>query len=359
MRLGHIAVRWFALGCTAVVFAIYASAPATACAAGDRYMTVAGAIKQHWQSVSHPLIGRVLRDGRPWPRSEIHLGTSCGDESELSETLRAIAGALSDHGAVLILGEVHDNTDDHWLQSQFAPFHGPDNTKTGWVFEQFRADQQPVFDKLAADPVSPTLEEFKRLTGWDKSGWQQYNYDPLLQAVIDAKLPLYAGDVAKADMMTVARQGPEALPHDERARLKLDVPLGEANDAASFTEIEESHCGLMPKEALKSMAFAQRYRDASLADATLTAAEKHGSAILITGNGHARTDRGVAWYIRQRAPDRKVVSVMLIEVEDGKTDPEAYVQRGPDGKPTADYIIFTPRVEHEEQCAKMRERMKK
>ena len=50
---------------------------------------------------------------------------------------------------------------------------------------------------------------------------------------------------------------------------------------------------------------------------------------------------------------------MLIEVEDGKTDPEAYVPRDPDGKPAADYIIFTPRAERDDPCVKMRAKMGK
>jgi uncharacterized iron-regulated protein len=96
-----------------------------------------------------------------------------------------------------------------------------------------------------------------------------------------------------------------------------------------------------------------------MADMLLKASEKHGSAILIAGNGHVRNDRGVPWYIRQRAPDRKVVSVMLVEVEDGRNYAEAYVPRDPDGKPAADYIIFTPRAEREDPCVKMRSGMTK
>ena len=229
--------------------------------------------------------------------------------------------------------------------------------------EQFSANQQIALNSFADlgkfAPQPETLTELKRLTDWDKSGWSQYDYDPVFKAAIDAKLPIYAGDVPRDSIMKVAKEGDGALPADERARLKLDVPLGAKLDDASLSEIEEAHCGTMPKEAFTGMAYAQRYRDASLADAVLKAADKHGSAILIAGNGHVRTDRGVPWYVHQRAPDKKVVSVMLIEVEDGKNDPEAYVPRDPDGKPAADYIIFTPRTDHGDPCEKMRAKMGK
>ena len=226
------------------------------------------------------------------------------------------------------------------------------------VFEQLRADQQAALDAFAelksVSPDNATVAELKRLLDWDKSGWLKDGYDPLFQAAIDAKLPITAGDVSRASIMKVAEEGEGALPAEDRKHLGLDVPLGKKLDDASLSEIEEAHCGAMPKEAFGGMAYAQRYRDASLADAVLKATEKHGSAILITGNNHVRTDRGVPWYIRQRAPDLKVISVMLVEVEDGKNDPADYVPRDPDGKPATDYIIFTPGADHGDPCEKMR-----
>jgi uncharacterized iron-regulated protein len=265
----------------------------------------------------------------------------------------------------LLLGEDHDNPDHHWVQAEFGKLLATFNAKKlSTVFEQLRSDQQPALDQffelnLKTLPQA-TLLEFKRLTDWEKSGWQQYNYDPLFQAAIDAKLPIYAGDVTRDAILKVAKEGESALPTEDRARLKLDVPLGPKLDDASLSEIEEAHCGTMPKEAFTGMAYAQRYRDATLADNVLKAADKHGSAILIAGNGHVRTDRGVPWYIKQRAPNAKVISIMLIEVEDGKNDPEAYVARDPDGKPAVDYIIFTPGVTgRPDPCEKMRAKMGK
>lgn len=226
--------------------------------------------------------------------------------------------------------------------------------------EQLSSDQQSGLDKsvgfLAPLPGPRTLNRLKQEIGWENSPWSKYDYDPLLEAVLAAKLPLYAGDPVRETIRKVAKEGEGALTGEERARLALDQPLGPALDEVSAKEIEDSHCGMLPDKAIPNIAFAQRYRDAHLADVTLKAVGEHGSAILVAGNAHARTDRGVPWYIRQRAPDRKVVSVMLIEVEAGKTDPEAYVPRDPDGRPAADYIIFTPRAERPDPCAQLLEK---
>ena len=145
-------------------------------------------------------------------------------------------------------------------------------------------------------------------------------------------------------------------------------------------ELAGSHCGLLPEEAIEGMAAAQRYRDAHLADALLSAAERYHEAaveryrdppspgldpflwgvipqlpaILIAGNGHVRKDRGVPWYLRLRAPTVWAMIFLFVEVEEGKTDPKLYVPRDPEGKPAADLLIFTPRTERGDPCEAMR-----
>jgi uncharacterized iron-regulated protein len=94
---------------------------------------------------------------------------------------------------------------------------------------------------------------------------------------------------------------------------------------------------------------------AALADAV----KKYGSAILFAGNGHVRADRGVPWDLARIAPERKVLSVLLIEVRDGRTDAASYVDRDPQGKPAADFVVLTPRAERPDPCEAMRARFKK
>ena len=244
----------------------------------------------------------------------------------------AIADALQ-NGAIVILGEVHDNPAAHGVRGALVAndFAGR-GLHPAAVFEHIRDDQRPALATFSAInksvPAGADVSDLMRLLDWDKSGWpDQAIFQPLFEAVIRAKLPIYAGDPARETIKKVAKEGEGALPADERASLKLDVALPAAAQEGLLEQLEESHCGLMPKTAFGKLAYAQRYRDAHLADAVLKAATKQGSAILFAGNGHVRADRGVPWYISQRAPDKKIVTVMLLEVEDGKIDPEAYVER--------------------------------
>ena len=73
--------------------------------------------------------------------------------------------------------------------------------------------------------------------------------------------------------MKAAKEGENSLSAAERTHLGLDSPLGAQLDAASLKDIEDAHCGAMPKSAFGGMAYAQRYRDAHLADAVLKASE--------------------------------------------------------------------------------------
>jgi uncharacterized iron-regulated protein len=95
------------------------------------------------------------------------------------------------------------------------------------------------------------------------------------------------------------------------------------------------------------MAVGQRLKDAWMADRLLDA---HTPTVLITGNGHARTDRGVPLYLRRRnvATDQ-VATVALLEVRHTADAPTDY-----DDIATADYVWFTPRVDEIDPCEKFR-----
>lgn len=262
----------------------------------------------------------------------------------------ATRGASIAAGAIDLIGEVHDNSRHHTLRAETL-----DQRRGAVVFEQLRTDQQPAIDAFLALPKeSRTLDAFLEAVEWGKSGWAKYAYTPLFQAVLAAGLPIYAGDPPRELIRKAAKEGTPAVPAEKQERLGLGVPLDASLHDASLTEIEASHCGAMPKSAFGGMAFAQRLRDATLADVALEALHKHGTVTVFAGNGHVRSDRGIAWYIRQRAPNVPVTTTMLLEVEDGKTDPEAYAPRGPDGKPAVDTVIFTARAVRDDPCKAFR-----
>jgi uncharacterized iron-regulated protein len=271
---------------------------------------------------------------------------------------------LGSGNSLVLLGEVHDNPDHHRLQAWIIENSIKADTqhRPAMVFEHIRTNQQPALDQfktLRETGGAATSSDLFRLLDWDKSGWPaQAMFAPLFDAVIRAGLAIYPASPPREKVRAVGRGEPSSLSLDDRARLKLDEPLPPPLADALVTELKEGHCGALPDTAIPAMSAAQRYRDAAFADVLLAAADQHGSAILIAGNGHVRSDRGVPWYVRKRAPDKKVVAIVLAEVEPEKTDPASYVPRDANGEPAADLVIFTPRAERSDPCAQLHQQVK-
>jgi len=271
-----------------------------------------------------------------------------------------------------LLGEVHDNGLHHaWrgtLLRDVRGFGEPYTKAAGLppkvpavVLEHIRADQRPALDLFAGLVRSgqhlDRPAEFFRFLKWEQSGWPDKKlFEPMISSILAGRHPLFAGDPPRDLVRAVAKSGFAGIAESEVARLGLAVAMDQRHLDALLTELEASHCGLLPKAAMVNMARAQRYRDAHQAAAMIEAARLNGGAVLLAGNGHVRSDRGVPAHLRRLAPDKKIVVVQLVEVEPGKTDPAAYVMRGPDGRPAADFLAFTERAVRTDPCIEMREK---
>lgn len=272
---------------------------------------------------------------------------------------------------ILVLGEVHDNLHHHGLRAVILErFLRQRQGKANVVMEHVRATEvdvlaryqagldrtKPDFWKAAAAGLGPALN-------WDKSGWPKWEvFVPIAEAAFAGGAAIYAGDVARAEIRNIARKGLAALPQARLRMLGLDVDLPPAERNGLLTELEASHCGLMPKSAFGTMADAQRLRDATLAEATVAAARDKGAAVLLTGNGHARDDRGAPRYMRRLAPRLKVATVLFVEASADTAkpgDPTRALRRTADGKVAADAVVLTARVERPDPCVKMRERFQR
>ena len=339
--------------------------PAAACAPPADALFDVSRLPAFAEPRAHPLIGRVvdLRSpaGQPLP---------C-PVSGVEQLLRVLGAADIDPGKpvrarLLVLGEVHDNPAHHALRAALVEVlsvsrgdRAPFAAKPALVFEHIRADQQPDLDRFAEFDRTArrlgTTGDLLRMLDWDKSGWpDKAMFEPLFAAALRARLPIVPGDPPRETVRRVAREGLAALDAAEIARLGLSRPFDEGLQDALLTDLEASHCGLMPKSRFTKLAEAQRYRDAFQAAALVVAGQQHGAAILFAGNGHARTDRGVPYYVRQLAPAANIVSIQLVEVEDGRTETDYYVPRGSGGMPAVDFIILTPRAPRADPCEEMK-----
>lgn len=288
-----------------------------------------------WQSPlhrDHPLVGRIwdVRQGR-WVEEPALL-------AELSQV------------PFVLLGERHDNADHHLLQAELVRGLTASGRKPALAFEMLDVEQQPAVDAaLARAPQDP--DALAQAVAWDKSGWPDWSlYRPIFAVGTERGLRIIGANLPRTQVKELVMRGPETLPPETRARLGLDTPPPEDVARAMRAEMHASHCGHLPESMLDPMVLAQRARDAQMADRLMTTASADG-ALLITGAGHARTDRGVPAWLAQRAPERPVRAVALLEVSPEAREPGDYAPSESPGKLPYDFVWFTPAAEREDPCA--------
>ncbi|WP_164020983.1 ChaN family lipoprotein [Pyxidicoccus trucidator] len=285
----------------------------------------------------HPLAGRI------WDVK----GNRFVDEAEL---LRALAGAR-----FVVLGERHDQADHHQRQAKLVRALASGARKPALAFEMLDVEQQPAVDASLARAPEDT-EALAQAVRWADSGWPPFSlYQPVFAAGLERGLPIVAANLPRTQVRELVKRGPEALPPALRERLALDTPLPEDVARQMREEQDRAHCGHLPPALLGPMAEAQRARDAHLADRLLEA-DRGDGGVLITGNGHARTDRGAPAHLARRAPDKQVVSVGLLEVSPEAPAPGDYAASYSASTLPFDYVWFTPAQPQEDPCAPLRER---
>jgi uncharacterized iron-regulated protein len=282
-----------------------------------------------------PMQEPASRMGRIWDVR----GQRWVDEAALRQEL---AGAR-----YVLLGERHDNPHHHALQAALVRALAAAGRKPVVAMEMLDLEQQPQVDAaLVQAPQDP--DAFARAVEWESRGWDWALYRPVVAAALEAGLPLVAVNLSRTEAQRLARGGAASLRPEERARLGLDVPLPEAEAAELRAELQASHCGQLPENALEGMMLAQRARDAVMAR-RLVETDRGDGAILITGAGHARKDRGVATVLARLAPERTVRSVAFVEVS-----PAGEAQGLSPEEAPYDFLWFTPAVEREDPCAAFR-----
>ena len=271
-------------------------------------------------SERHPLIGKV------WEVSEQRFI----DPAALARQAFATRFVL--------LGEIHDSQAHHEIQATLLAYIVQHGRRPALVMEQYDRDQQSKLDSILKSDVSHS-DKLKTLHELMRKGWEWQAYEPLLRLALQYALPVAAANLSREELRVVSRQGFGALGPGEGERLALEAVWTPQRQEQLIKEIDDGHCGKLPRPAVDAIAKAQRARDAVMADTMLRFAD--AGAVAIVGEGHARRDMAVPLYIAARAPKAALLSVGMVQVDTAQ-NPAAYAN-GPLG-PAFDYVWFTPRV---------------
>ena len=251
----------------------------------------------------------------------------------------------------VLLGEVHDNREQHRRQRDLLAAMVATGRHPALVMEQFDGERQSA---LYAAQLRPDVSaESLRHAGRFSSAWSWPNYAPLVSLALEHRLPVRAGNLSRERAQPVVRQGFAALPRNERQLLALDEDWSDSQEQALRQEITESHCGQLDSEAGQQLAAhlaaVQRWRDGTLAEALLETSADQGGAVAILGNGHVRRDLGVPSRLAARGmPTGAILALGQIEWRDGATTPAGYPEAQPD---RYDVVWFSPREERADPCA--------
>lgn len=242
--------------------------------------------------------------------------------TRLPPTPDALAGAMQ-ASRVVLLGEVHDNAAQHALRAQALRRILAAGARPAIAFEQFDRDAQGAIDRARRERPRDADHLVAQARG--APGWNWSLYKPYIALALEYDLPIVAANLSRADAMKIATT---AAPTDAPAALVR----------AQEEAITKGHCDLLPPDAVPGMARAQIARDRALAASIAPYAGR--GVVLLTGNGHARKDMGVAHWLA-------VPSTSIALVEDDE-DTGAF-----------DYYIVTERASRPDPCEELRKRMKR
>ncbi len=205
----------------------------------------------------------------------------------------------------MIIGEVHDNPAHHQGQAEAVAAIAP----AAIVFEMLTSQKAAAVGPGNRDDAKVLSEAL----GWEESGWPDFEmYHPIFTAAPAARV--YGGALIHDDIRRSVSEGAASVMGGDAAAFGLDLPLPEEELALRVEEQAVAHCGALPEDMLPGMVEAQRLRDAALARATLAALDETGGpVVVITGNGHARRDRGIPVYLETARPGVDILSVGQLE----------------------------------------------
>jgi uncharacterized iron-regulated protein len=240
--------------------------------------------------------------------------------------------------AIVVLGEVHDNAEQHRLRLAVLRRAFAAGWRPAIAMEQFDRERQVDIERARRERPRDAQHVIDLAAPAAKGGWNWDFYRPFVALALEHDVPLVAANLSSADATRIVRGGFAAVFEPAAvAALGLDRAVDAAWQAAQEREIDAGHCHALPAELWPRMARAQFARDAVMAQAL----RRHAAAgaVLLAGNGHARRDIGVPRWLAGDAS--RVLSVGFLE-HDEATPAAAF-----------DAVVRTAPAPRSDPCARL------
>jgi len=229
---------------------------------------------------------------------------------------------------VVLFGEHHTNPIVHWLQME-ATSDLFTSRKLTLGAEMFEADNQAALnDYLSGKITQKAFDTVARL-------WKNYptDYKPLVDFAKKNNLKFIATNIPRSYASKVYKGGFKSLGSITSEEKSWMAPLPIKYDAnlPGYVKIKEMMGGHGGDNLPKSQAI----KDATMAYFILKNRENDRLFMHYNGSYHSDDFEGIYWYLKQSAPNLKIVTVSVLEAKDiKKFDKEK--------KGKADFIIVVP-----------------
>ena len=250
------------------------------------------------------------------------------------------------------LGEKHDNKYHHIHQARVLQALTRRGRRPAVAWEMIPSTVQPTLTAYLRQKAANTAGVGSAVK-WQASGWPPWSiYEPIARAALAARLPMIAAGIQRRELFKAihgagSHTGPASRPATRALPAEAVADLEKT--------VRESHCGHASGQMVRMMVKAQQHRDRHMATQMVRAGGPYG-VVLIAGNGHARKDRGVPFYL-PAVPGERLASLGILEVRQGLVRPAAYVHSRPDQP--FDYLWFTVRVDNEDPCQKFKQQLER
>ncbi|MBX2967317.1 MAG: ChaN family lipoprotein [Cyclobacteriaceae bacterium] len=255
------------------------------------------------------------------------LFTKEGKAVEYQKMIQTLAKA-----DVVLFGELHDNSINHWLELQVAKDLYAVNPKLKLGFEMFEADNQLILDEF----LDGTIEERHLLS--EAKVWDNYknDYKPLIEFCKAQKLNAIATNVPRRYANLVYRKGIDALaslPEEARkhiAPLPIEIDL----ELPGYKNMISSMGGHGNPGSGENIARAQAIKDATMAHFIIQNLTD-GIFIHYHGAYHSQNYEGIYHYLVKAKPALKIATIHPVSQE-------SIDKLNDENKNTADFIIAIP-----------------
>ncbi|WP_461127320.1 ChaN family lipoprotein [Spirosoma aerophilum] len=245
---------------------------------------------------------------------------------------------------VILFGELHNNPICHWLEFQLTK--DLQTTRKGNLVlgaEMFEADNQTALsDYVQGRTTSKELATQARL-------WPNFDtdYKPIADFAREQHIPFVATNVPRRYARLVSRQGLSALDtiSAEGKRQMAPLPISVDLTLPGYKAMMDMMGGTDGKagagqhgtqpDMTANFARAQAIKDATMAYFILQNWKPGQTVLHFNGDYHSKNFEGIVWYLRQKQPALKILTLSSVELSDIE-------KPAGDNRNLADFVLAIP-----------------